>query len=655
MNDQEEQKPKSLEVYAPVEYKPKHGPVEYKPDPSEAKCDKLKMLTNEAIADIQAIRRWAMRADINDDKDRKHNENDLVKMENAMAPMPDSEEARDPELVFAVQGVLSIGDGLDTLLKQGQLCAIAPAQAPSSKADDDDDDDDDREQVSTDAGPADKRQLDMTNDDEQLEDDDDEDVDETPVTVKKINDTAVFAFLDWEGSMTEKVINFETSIHPHGRKWWRYRYEYTVIESVVIACSIMVLHIVMMLLQRVSFFGGFQFSRTGIPHRFYRYSFVYFLVHAAALMMMVTLAYLLYVPWGQGNILDMFAGIVRKMVDGRANVPFLGESWLYMVLDVYFGLFACFVLYSIFTVFVFSNYFDALVQWRAVSVEEDEGTFSGMHSKNVALYRHLDSIMKRRVRKSPEYKQAFVDFNLKMAGVEGLDEHSLSPGSHDFKLHVHLADGLGTSAHYLTEVSLKTSSFLAISSLGVGFLAAYFQLAFMFFLPFFLAIVLCIGFGGWLISQFFKSEKGDHKDHDEYKFLFKIVSNHSCCRAIQIVLYCVFFSFSRLLLSNDIFEFYPMTYLITLLGLALLMILLRAFAGEVVKELVCSLSLPPHISQDKFKKRLEQMVSWHTRGSCHECGVEQCEAHVSPSRMYAGKSIGARPVPRLQLSRSPGT
>jgi len=422
----------------------------------------------------------------------------------------------------------------------------------------------------------------------------------------------------------------------------------------VIAWSIMVLHFVMKLLQGVTFFGNFKFYRTGLPHRFYRYSFVYFLFHAAALMVLVSLAYLLYVPWGQGNIFNIFADIVLKMVDGRANVPFFGESWLFMVLDIHFQLFACFGLYSIFIVSVFSNYFDALVQWRAVSEEEDEGIFSGAHCNNVALYRHLDSIMKRRVRKSPVYKQMFVDLNLKMAGVEGLDERSLLPGSHDFKLHVYLTDALGTSAKYLTEVSFATSCWLAISSLCVGFLAEYFQLAFMFFLPFLLGIGLCAGVGGWLISQLFKrvSEKDDDKDHDEYKFLAKLVSTHSCCRAVQIVLYSVFFSYSRLLLSNDIFEFYPMTYLFAVLSLAVLMILLKVFAGEVIKELVCSRSLPPHLSDHKFKARLEQMVSWHTRGSCHECGVEQCEAHASPSRMYAGKSTG---VPRLQLSRTPVT
>jgi len=479
--------------------------------------------------------------------------------------------------------------------------------------------------------------------------------------VTKLNESAVLIFLDWESSMAGELTNFETSIHPHGTKWWRYRYEYTVLESFVLAFAIMICYFWMKLLQGVSFFGSFKFYKTGLPHQFYRYSLVYFLFNAAVLMVMTAIACELYDPWGEGNIFDVFADIVRTTVDGKANVPFLGKSWLYIFLDVHFAMFACCALYTVFTVFVFNNYIEALLQWKAVSTEghrlheveeeeeavQEDGTFSSAPLRGVdilrrsggerdmALYRRWGSIMKKRVRKTLAYKQMFVDLNLKLAGVDGLDEHSLLPGCHDFKLHIYLTEALGESAEYLTEVSFTTSCFLSVSSVCVGFLAAYFQLAFVYFLPFFVAIGLCLGFCGCLFVRHFENLS----DAVDYTHRATFVTVHSCCRAIQMVLYCLFYSLSRLMLSNDIFESYPMTYLAAFLTLVVLMIVLANFAGEVVKELTCSLLLPPYIPEEELKDKLGELASWHYLDWCYECGVEQCEAHACPSKKYVGTAL----------------
>lgn len=268
----------------------------------------------------------------------------------------------------------------------------------------------------------------------------------------------------------------------------------------------------------------------------------------------------------------------------------------------------------------------------------------------MALYRRWGSIIKKRVRKTIAYKKMFVDLNLKLAGVDGLDEQSLMPGCHDFKLHVYLTEALGESAEYLTEVSFTTSCFLSTSSLVVGFLAAYFQLPFMYFLPFFVFLGLCLGVCGCLFSRHF----ANLSDTVDYTHRATFVTVHSCCRAIQMVLYCLFYSLSRLMLSNDIFESYPMTYLAAFLSLVVLMILLANFAGEVVKELTCSLLLPPFITEVEFKDKLEELASWHSREWCYECGVEQCEPHACPSKKFVGttlKETGA--TPRLTLEKIP--
>jgi len=164
--------------------------------------------------------------------------------------------------------VMTMGKKLDVLLEAGKFCSKGPEE-------DDDDDDPIEEDLKKDP-----------TDDWSSDDEDDEEEDEVPVT--KVNERAVMNLLEWEGDMKQAVNNFETEVHPHGYKWWRYRYEYTVVESIVLAFSVLVLYLTMWLLHGVSFHGVHKFYKTGLPQRFYRYAWVYFMFNAAALMVMVT-------------------------------------------------------------------------------------------------------------------------------------------------------------------------------------------------------------------------------------------------------------------------------------------------------------------------------------------------------------------------------
>jgi len=435
--------------------------------------------------------------------------------------------------------------------------------------------------------------------------------------------------------MNKAVEKFETEVHPHGFKWWRYRYEYTIVESLVLAFSVMVLYGVMLLLHGVSFFDVHKFYKTGLPQRFYRYAWVYLVFHAACLMVMVTTAYMLYVPWGKGNIFDFFAEAFHDYVNDRANVPYTGYSWLYMILDVQFQLFVCFALYALFVVMVVNNYITAMRDWKALSDDPDAPCKNSLNAKT---YFHLESIVKKRVNTTPEFKQIFKDLKLRLSGVEGLD--STSSGWHDFKLHVYLTDGLGKSAEFLVQVSLTTNVFLAVSALIVAVLAHHFEVAFMYFLPGFAFVGFVLFIMGYAASRYFRSlaDRDDHKTHST-------VTVHGFCRCVQILLYCLFFSFARLLLSNDIFEFYTTIYLAALIGLLAILILLGLFGGEVIKETTCSLILPPHLPPHVFRTHLESMVHWHTKERCYECGVEQPHVQASFSKEWAGKKpVGDRPM-----------
>jgi len=597
----------------------------------------LTELTRQAAERINAIKSWAerggfekkehkhkdkkLRAAKHDmDKHHRHHDHDdeeesmfLQEAEEDKAEDVASAEAADPDLFFSVNGILAVGKKLDHMMKDANFCNRGPAE---------DDDDDDDEDVDEDL------EKDPTED---WDDDDDEDDEEV---VTKINETAILDLLNWEGDMKNAVTKFDKEVHPHGFKWWRYRYEYTIVESIVLAFSVMVMYLTMWILHGVSFFERFKFYKTGITQRLDRYAWGYFVFHAASLMVMVTTAYMLYIPWGKQNIFNIFAEAFHNLIDERFNVPFLGYSWLYMVLDVQFQLFVCFALYSLFLAMIAKNYQKALEDFKAISDERDDISIS---RHNQHLYTILEGIMRRRVQNTPEYINLFTAMKLSLRGIQVLDK-SL-PGWHDFRLHLYLTDGLGKSLEYLCQVSLTTNIFLACSALVVATLAHHFQVAFMYFLPAFIVIGLVMFVASYLVSRYFRALS----ENDDHNTPAKWVTVHSYCRAIQIILYCIFFSFSRLLLSNDIFVFYPMVYISALIALAVVILVLVTFAARVIKETVCALILPPHLEQERFRNHLEQVVAWHTKEFCHESGTLQFPSHASLSQEWAGKvPIGER-------------
>lgn len=595
------------------------------PTPVERGCDKLSELTRLAVERIDAIKVWAHNDGIHGAEGDRHAVSGPQALEEEVeheveSLSPNRAEAKDPDLVFSVKKVVTMGDKLHGLLRMGKFCH-------QGQADDEDDDDDDNEEEGD-------IEEDLKKDPGSTWEDDEEEEDEPVVSepvVTKVNETVVISLLEWDSDMRTTINTFETSVHPHGHKWWRYRYEYTVVESLVVAMSLLVLYMAMYLLHGVSFNRIHKFHKTGLPQRFHRYAWVYFIFHAASLMIMVSLAYMLYIPWGESNVFNVFAAAVHDLVDGRANVPYLGYSWLYMVLDVQFQMFGMYILYTLSITMVSHNYLNALVEWKALSEESDR---PAAKSYNTELYRRMEGIMKKRVRNTPEFKELFKDLKLRMKGVEGLEgPQTMSPDWHDFRLHLFLTDGLGKSMEYLVEVSLTTNIFLALSALVVACLAHHFELAFMYFLPAFLALALVFFLALFFVSKYLMMLS----DTDDQKSATQIMTVHSFCRTVQILLYCSFFSFSRLLLSNDIFESWPQIYILALVGLSIMMLLLWVFAGHVLKEACCALILPPHISLGDFKRKLEEITKWHISEKCHECGAEQLGEGRSLSKRWASR------------------
>jgi len=218
------------------------------PNPIESRCAMLTALTRQAAQKIKDIKAWSVQDGLaaNDDntpeekQPSKTHPKDLVK---GVHMDPESSEARDPDLAFSVKGVVSMGDKLDALLSRSDFCNMG------AEEDDDDDDEDDTAEEDLKKDPAED-----WNENEDAEDSE---------QVMQVNETAILELLSWDTEADIAVDKFEKNVHPHGYKWWRYRYEYTVVESLVLAFSVMLMYFTMWLLHGVSFFQVNKFYKQG--------------------------------------------------------------------------------------------------------------------------------------------------------------------------------------------------------------------------------------------------------------------------------------------------------------------------------------------------------------------------------------------------------
>jgi len=593
----------------------------------KGKCAQITELLRRSEEKMKQIRMWAKRNGVRglDDDGDGH--------VNFVQKSIENPEFKDPDLVLSLKSVLAMGQKLKALLDQNTFCSYAVG-----------DDDDGARGLLDDL----KKNKNGASDDDDNGDGEGDDDDGSDDNDAEVNATAITELLEYDSELKQSIDKFETGVHPHGYKWWRYRYEYSLVESFVLAWSVMLMYFLQMLFFGASFFHVHRFYKTGRPVRNYRYSFLYWVFHAACSCVMVFTAYMLYVPWGKDNPFDVFATAFHDFVDERFHVPYLGYSWLFMVLDVQFQMFMTYCLYALFTIMVVNNYVAALVDWKQI----DDGQ-EAVNPINRKLYDHCLEVIQHRTGVRPgENKEALQDIfkseGLRLEGVKELEvlDYGDDKGAHNFKIHLYLTDGLGKSIEYLVEVSLITNLWLAICALIVAALAHYYELAFMFFLPPFVIIGIVFLVMGLLISKHYTRLSLD-TNHDKVS---KYVTVHSYCRAIQVILYCVFFSFSRLLLSNDIYTGYPKVYFGALLGVICFLALLAMFGGEVLKEATCALILVPHISHEKFKNNLREIKLWHTNVKCHECGVEQIPFNAAFSVAYAGRRSSGRETARSSVT-----
>lgn len=590
--------------------------------PMTRRCEELTALAKRAVKKLNRVRTWA----VEDGFDGKRTGVGVKKLSEAK----DDPKASDPDLAMSLKSVMKLGTKLHTILDGNDLCT------PTSKVDHDND----------------KDETDSASQNEEENALEGKQSGQIGTKEMKPNLFAINEFLEIDGEMNQAIDNFETQVHPHGTKWWRYRFEYTILESVVFAISVVVLYLLKLFIFGLSYFQEHRFYKTGRTQNIYRYSFLYVILQAACVWLVVAFAYLLYIPWGEKNVLNLCATAFHSFVDGAFNVPYMGYSWLYLVLDIQIQLFATYCLYAVFLYFVSRNYIAALEDWKAIDISTSmDGGLQSKSAANEFLYTRFAEVIRLRVENTPSLKASFrkPPVRLRMDGVSGLDKKTQGDGggSCDFKLHLYLTEGLGKSMEFLVDVSLVTNLWLAATALVVAFFAYMYQLAFMYLLPPFVLLGILILVSGYALSKHFLSLSED-LDHDAEA---TCVTVHNFCRTVQIVLYCIFYGFARLLISADIFVNYPLVYLSALVTLILILFSLAVFGGQIMKETTCALMLPPHISNDRFARTLKAIMEWHEIMNCHECGSAQHREQEAYSIHWAGMPGAATAPPKFSSPR----
>jgi len=161
------------------------------------------------------------------------------------------------------------------------------------------------------------------------------------------------------------------NVHPRGRKWWRYRWGYTFVESVLLVLCL----IPMYPIRRCLVFGATKVSgpgyrRVGKSEDLYWYPFFNFALGAITLQ----LTYFLFQFLGEfTTTYDLLYEWVRHLLALRYSelmvqtvgiVPFSGDDYRRQLLIILYHLFGAHMLYSLFVLVVVWSFVTTLKAWN---------------------------------------------------------------------------------------------------------------------------------------------------------------------------------------------------------------------------------------------------------------------------------------------------
>merc|ERR1719420_2041570 len=114
--------------------------------------------------------------------------------------------------------------------------------------------------------------------------------------------------------MDDAMADLETRVHPHGEKWWRYRYQYSILEGFLLVPIFILVWIVVrtlrMMLVRCKALAKHTNQLSSL-WMMYKYAGVSFVLYMAACVLVLAFFYTLY---HTTSFFDWYAGWIRYVL-----------------------------------------------------------------------------------------------------------------------------------------------------------------------------------------------------------------------------------------------------------------------------------------------------------------------------------------------------
>jgi hypothetical protein len=188
----------------------------------------------------------------------------------------------------------------------------------------------------------------------------------------------------WSSNMDGAVHDMETKIHPHGHKWWRYRYQYSFVESVfLIPCIILsylfhrMFHYIALYVRLipkqgyVAWISVHKYWTTKEPTQgMYKFVLIGFVFHAAGMAMTICFLVRFLYRFEFFNYLAIFVRWLLEADNPDSNiiVPYTGENYYETLCSVMSHLMWGFLLFAVMAWHIVQGYVKGARQFRAMEL-----------------------------------------------------------------------------------------------------------------------------------------------------------------------------------------------------------------------------------------------------------------------------------------------
>jgi hypothetical protein len=448
-------------------------------------------------------------------------------------------------------------------------------------------------------------------------------------------DDDMVGITNWMINMNGATRDFDTKVHPHGAKWWRYRWQYSIVEEIYLCFLWWLVYAFYRLFKYMGMqchAKVYRLRDPGQPNSHFQYVFFFVMFHASIIAVLGLSVWILHETT---SFFDGFAILMRSWLvtkpdhDGagggaaaaflqfaakaalggkgdrasQVDIPFVGESYYVQLLDMLFHLLSAFLLHALAMSIIIRRWVHTCsIMEELNNFQKEHHTPRGVERKYPEMeyyqgfYDEIEGNFYKAIEKREDYRKTFIEFDVPLTpGVEGAA----------FEFNNYLEEVIGRSASQLTTLEFYQALFLSIFFFFIALIAYNFKLSFRYFLeP--LGVVTLLFCGGILF--FYRHLKGRSEAHDvEMKPFF--VTLKMWAKSTQVMFYILFYSLSRLILSRDMWHNYFWNAVWASIFLVVFFLLVKFVLADVMQVTAFVLSLPPNIDQERFYRHVKYLIS----------------------------------------------